>query len=125
MMIPDHFPGMLAGVQVLELLNIPAQPMKSTPADHRAADRHECLVNVIAFVEARAQASELVQQRDRLLDDVPEKPKAAAVFFAATGITDGYLLEGVEYWPDGASEIWWSASSGVRSERPLPSIPIL
>jgi fructose-1,6-bisphosphatase II len=22
------------------------------------------------------------------------------VFFAATGITDGYLLEGVEYWPD-------------------------
>jgi fructose-1,6-bisphosphatase II len=24
-------------------------------------------------------------------------------FFAATGITDGYLLEGVKYWPDGAS----------------------
>jgi fructose-1,6-bisphosphatase II len=25
------------------------------------------------------------------------------VFFAATGITDGYLLEGVRYWPDGAT----------------------
>jgi fructose-1,6-bisphosphatase II len=25
------------------------------------------------------------------------------VFFAATGITDGYLLRGVNYWPDGAS----------------------
>jgi len=25
------------------------------------------------------------------------------VFFAATGITDGYLLEGVAYWPDGAT----------------------
>jgi fructose-1,6-bisphosphatase II len=24
-------------------------------------------------------------------------------FFAATGITDGYLLSGVKYWPDGAS----------------------
>ncbi len=24
-------------------------------------------------------------------------------FFAATGITDGYLLDGVKYWPDGAS----------------------
>jgi fructose-1,6-bisphosphatase II len=24
-------------------------------------------------------------------------------FFAATGITDGYLLNGVKYWPDGAS----------------------
>ena len=25
------------------------------------------------------------------------------VFFAATGITDGYLLKGVRYWPDGAT----------------------
>ncbi len=25
------------------------------------------------------------------------------VFFAATGITDGYLLRGVQYWPDGAT----------------------
>jgi fructose-1,6-bisphosphatase II len=25
------------------------------------------------------------------------------VFFAATGVTDGYLLEGVAYWPDGAT----------------------
>jgi fructose-1,6-bisphosphatase II len=25
------------------------------------------------------------------------------IFFAATGITDGYLLNGVKYWPDGAT----------------------
>jgi fructose-1,6-bisphosphatase II len=25
------------------------------------------------------------------------------VFFAATGVTDGYLLRGVKYWPDGAT----------------------
>jgi len=25
------------------------------------------------------------------------------VFFAATGVTDGYLLDGVRYWPDGAT----------------------
>jgi fructose-1,6-bisphosphatase II len=25
------------------------------------------------------------------------------VFFAGTGITDGYLLQGVRYWPDGAT----------------------
>jgi fructose-1,6-bisphosphatase II len=25
------------------------------------------------------------------------------VFFAATGVTDGALLQGVKYWPDGAS----------------------
>ncbi|MBI3647397.1 MAG: class II fructose-bisphosphatase [Actinobacteria bacterium] len=29
--------------------------------------------------------------------------KGDDVFFAATGITDGYLLRGVRYWPDGAT----------------------
>ena len=40
------------------------------------------------------------------------------VFFAATGITDGYLLEGVEYWPDGAttySTVMRARSGTIRS----------
>jgi fructose-1,6-bisphosphatase II len=39
-------------------------------------------------------------------------------FFAATGITDGYLLQGVKYWPDGASThsmVMRSRSGTVRS----------
>jgi fructose-1,6-bisphosphatase II len=39
------------------------------------------------------------------------------VFFAATGITDGYLLRGVKYWPDGAttqSMVMRSRSGTVR-----------
>jgi fructose-1,6-bisphosphatase II len=35
------------------------------------------------------------------------------VFFAATGITDGYLLRGVKYWPDGATT--WSVVMRSRS----------
>ena len=35
------------------------------------------------------------------------------VFFAATGITDGYLLGGVKYWPDGATT--WSVVMRSRS----------
>jgi fructose-1,6-bisphosphatase II len=39
------------------------------------------------------------------------------VFFAATGVTDGYLLEGVTYWPDGAtthSMVMRSRSGTIR-----------
>jgi fructose-1,6-bisphosphatase II len=39
------------------------------------------------------------------------------VFFAATGVTDGYLLRGVRYWPDGAttySLVMRSRSGTVR-----------
>jgi fructose-1,6-bisphosphatase II len=39
------------------------------------------------------------------------------VFFAATGITDGYLLDGVAYWPDGAtthSMVMRSRSGTIR-----------
>ena len=39
------------------------------------------------------------------------------VFFAATGITDGSLLRGVKYWPDGAttySMVMRSRSGTVR-----------
>jgi fructose-1,6-bisphosphatase II len=40
------------------------------------------------------------------------------VFFAATGVTDGYLLGGVTYWPDGAttySMVMRSRSGTIRS----------
>ncbi len=56
--------------------------MKSTPADHRAAEIHESLVDVITLIEARAQATELVEQRDGLLDHVAEDSQAAAVGLA-------------------------------------------
>jgi fructose-1,6-bisphosphatase II len=39
------------------------------------------------------------------------------VFFAATGVTDGSLLRGVKYWPDGAttySMVMRSQSGTVR-----------
>jgi fructose-1,6-bisphosphatase II len=42
------------------------------------------------------------------------------VFFAATGVTDGYLLDGVTYWPDGAttySMVMRSRSGTIRSVR--------
>ena len=51
-------------------------------------------------------------ERRRLLDDGYDLDRVLAtddlvagddVFFAATGVTDGALLEGVKYWPDGAT----------------------
>ena len=54
------------------------------------------------------------------LDRVLDADTLAAgddLFFAATGITDGYLLEGVRYWPDGAttySMVMRSRSGTIR-----------
>jgi len=54
------------------------------------------------------------------LDRVLDADALAAgddLFFAATGITDGYLLEGVRYWPDGAttySMVMRSRSGTIR-----------
>jgi fructose-1,6-bisphosphatase II len=54
------------------------------------------------------------------LDRVLDADTLAAgddLFFAATGITDGYLLEGVKYWPDGAtthSMVMRSRSGTIR-----------
>jgi fructose-1,6-bisphosphatase II len=51
-------------------------------------------------------------ERRKLLDDGYDLDRVLAtddlvagddVFFAATGVTDGALLEGVKYWPDGAT----------------------
>ncbi len=54
------------------------------------------------------------------LDQVLDADVLAAgddLFFAATGITDGYLLDGVKYWPDGAttySMVMRSRSGTIR-----------
>ena len=54
------------------------------------------------------------------LDQVLDADTLAAgddLFFAATGITDGYLLEGVQYWSDGAttySMVMRSRSGTIR-----------
>ena len=54
------------------------------------------------------------------LDQVLDADTLAAgddLFFAATGITDGYLLEGVRYWSDGAttySMVMRSRSGTIR-----------
>src|SRR5687768_11500855 len=56
--------------------------MEPSPADHRLADDHERLVDVITLVESRTKPAELVQQRDRLLDDVTEDAQPAAVRLA-------------------------------------------
>src|SRR5450432_1594810 len=58
--------------------------MKSTPADHRASEAHERLVDVVAFVEACAQATELMEQSDGLFDHVAEDSQSAAVRFSAS-----------------------------------------
>jgi fructose-1,6-bisphosphatase II len=66
------------------------------------------------------------EERQTLLDDgydleaVLTADDLAAgddLFFAATGITDGYLLDGVKYWPDGAttySMVMRSRSGTIR-----------
>jgi fructose-1,6-bisphosphatase II len=66
------------------------------------------------------------EERQTLLDDgydldaVLHADDLAAgddLFFAATGITDGYLLDGVKYWPDGAttySMVMRSRSGTIR-----------
>lgn len=51
-------------------------------------------------------------ERRKLLDDGYDLDRVLTtddlvagddIFFAATGVTDGYLLDGVRYWPDGAT----------------------
>jgi len=64
---------------------MPARPMKSAPADHRAADVHERFMDVIAFVESGAESSELMKQRLRLLHNIAEDSQPAAVRGVAPG----------------------------------------
>src|SRR5208282_6356853 len=57
--------------------------MKSSPANHRTAERKERLVDVVAFVESRSQPTELVQQCEGLLNHVSKDAQAAPVFRVA------------------------------------------
>jgi fructose-1,6-bisphosphatase II len=52
--------------------------------------------------DERAQLVDQGLDPDRVLD-IDELVRGDDVFFAATGITDGYLLKGVKYFPDGAT----------------------
>src|ERR1700733_14259994 len=53
--------------------------MEPTPAHHRTANRHERLVDIVAFVESRPQPAELMEQGQRLLHDVTKDAQAATV----------------------------------------------
>jgi hypothetical protein len=59
--------------------------MEPSPADDRAAEAHERLVDVVPAVEPRPQSVELVEQGERLLDHVAEDPQPAAMRRVATG----------------------------------------
>src|SRR5262249_55985755 len=48
-------------------------------ADHNAAEREECLVDVVAPFEARAQAAHLMQPTDRAFDDPARCSQTAAM----------------------------------------------
>lgn len=57
--------------------------MQPSPADHRAAHGHECLVDVGASVESSAQSAELMEQGQRLFHHVSEDAKTAAMLGVA------------------------------------------
>ena len=50
--------------------------MEPSPANHRAAKSHKSLMDVIPLVESRPEASELMEQSQRLLHDIAEEEKA-------------------------------------------------
>src|ERR1700733_8026681 len=54
--------------------------MEPAPANHCTANRHERFMDIIAFVETRSQASELMEQRQRLLHNVSKDAQAAAMW---------------------------------------------
>jgi hypothetical protein len=63
--------------------------MEPPPANHRAAESHESLMDVGAFVEACAQSTELVQQRQGLFHDVAEDTQSAAMFLVSPSDSRG------------------------------------
>jgi fructose-1,6-bisphosphatase II len=93
-----------------------------TPEGVVAASALKCLGGAIQgklYPRNDVERTELLEQGydlDRVLltDDLVASDD---VFFAATGITDGYLLDGVAYWPDGAttySMVMRSRSGTIR-----------
>ena len=93
-----------------------------TPEGVVAASALKCLGGAIQgklYPRDDVERTQLIDQGydlDRVLftDDLVASDD---VFFAATGITDGYLLDGVAYWPDGAttySMVMRSRSGTIR-----------
>jgi fructose-1,6-bisphosphatase II len=93
-----------------------------TPEGVVAASALKCLGGAIQgklYPRDDVERTELIDQgydleRVLLTDDLVGSDD---VFFAATGITDGYLLDGVAYWPDGAttySMVMRSRSGTIR-----------
>jgi hypothetical protein len=66
--------------------------VQSPPADHRAGDREEGLVNLIVPVVTDPQALELVRRGQRLLDEPAEDAQPAAVRRVAPGDLAGDRL---------------------------------
>src|SRR5262249_29463211 len=62
----------------------PALP-QGMPADRRAPERYEGLVNVGSLLIPHAQAAKLIQPRKRPLDDPPPPAQATPVHCAARG----------------------------------------
>ncbi len=69
----------------------PSLPL-SLSTDRRTAKRKECLADVGPFVVPNAQAPELIQPRERSLDDPALSPQAATMCRAAH----------CDQWPNGA-----------------------
>jgi fructose-1,6-bisphosphatase II len=93
-----------------------------TPEGVVAAAALKCLGGAIVGRLAPRSDDEREKLRDAGLDPdavltTDDLVSGEDVFFAATGITDGYLLRGVKYWPDGAttfSMVMRSRSGTVR-----------
>src|SRR5271170_1758804 len=77
--------GIRAIGSLLELLKMANRTMEPSPTDHCAAERHERLVDVVAFVESCSQSAKLMQQGDGLLHHISEDAQAAAMFFPPSG----------------------------------------
>jgi fructose-1,6-bisphosphatase II len=94
-----------------------------TPEGVIAAAALKCLGGAIQgklYPRSDQERSELVNQGFDLDQVLTTNDLVASddVFFAATGITDGNLLDGVRYWPDGAttySMVMRGRSGTVRS----------
>jgi hypothetical protein len=59
--------------------------IQSSPADHGAAETHEGLVDVVAFIKAGPKAAELMKQGQGLFNDPAEDAQPTAMFFSTSG----------------------------------------
>jgi hypothetical protein len=99
--------------------------MESSPANHRTAECHERLVNVVTLVEARSQAAKLVQQGDRLFHHLSKDTQAAAVLRVSSGDGRGDAASRQSH-PVGigvVGSVGHITSSGLR--RGAPTLPAM